>query len=138
MPIENLYSFKSVVKFRFYDKKENKLLYPENTSTGNDIFYNVNGERKTIGFLFSFPERFEPNQLVYIDGNVNVYENDIIRYIDEDGEDTDFETIVREFGEVELIDGYADFDLTFIKYINEMGLGFFVAGNVYEVKDELR
>ncbi len=71
MPIENLYSFKSVVKFRFYDKKENKLLYLENTSTGNDIFYNVDGERKTIGFLFSFPERFEPNQLVYIDGNVS-------------------------------------------------------------------
>ena len=67
------------------------MLYPENTSTGNDIFFNVDGERKTIGFLFSFPERFEPNQLVYIDGNVNVYENDIIRYIDEDGEDTDFE-----------------------------------------------
>lgn len=92
---------------------------------------------KQLVFLFLFPERFEPNQLVYIDGNVNVYENDIIRYIDEDGEDTDFETIVREFGEVELIDGYVDFDLTFIKYINEMGLGFFVAGNVYEVKDEL-
>ena len=46
---------------------------------------------------------------------------------------TDFESIVREFGEVELLEGYADFDLTSIKYINELGLDFYIGGNIYEV-----
>jgi hypothetical protein len=123
---------KNPVKFRFYDSKEKQLLYPENTPTANDIYYMVDGEQRTIGYLFSHSERFEPNQLVYEDGALAVFENDFIVYIDENGNDTDFESIVREFGEVELLEGYADFDLTSIKYINELGLDFYIGGNVYE------
>ena len=108
-------------------------MYPENTPTANDIYYMVDGEQRTIGYLFSHSERFEPNQLVYEDGALAVFENDFIVYIDENGNDTDFESIVREFGEVELLEGYADFDLTSIKYINELGLDFYIGGNVYEV-----
>lgn len=123
-----------LVEYRFYDRISKKLLYP--TVLNDDIYYNVDEKNVSIGYCFLHPERFEASQLIYLDGNTKIYEFDYIRYVNPDtDEDEEFESVVRSNGEVELPDGYCDFDITSIKWLDEMGLRFYVAGNVYEVEE---
>lgn len=125
--------------FRFYDKETHQMLYPfDNEYEGYISYLYKEGERidrKSLDMMIQTPRRFIPNQMIYKDDDVEVYEDDVLHIYGENN-DEPFITTVGELGEVELPDGYADFTMTCVKWLKTIGLQFDVIGTIYDDNEE--